>query len=554
MPTVPTVQGPQVKLDALRPVQQSQIDVSSGAVALGRGLVDASESLDRIALRDSQAKAYEAESNITMGWLKWDAENRPKYRGGNIDGYEAAAATWWKDASASAKKDLDRRTQTLVGNSLMQKQTAAMGNVLTFSGAERERHADETYSADIGTTVQFAVTTGDVAGGANQIRQKAAMVGARKGWTTEQVQAEQQKNLSALHMAQITKLSSSNAVAAQAYYDANKAEVGFGQQARVEEILKGELDNQFATATAAAMAGKPLAEQIKEAGAITDPQRREKVLNQVRNNYALVKQAEAEREEQFSDQAWQLHASGRRIPESVLMGMDGKERAQLAEAQRARAERSAAGGKVKTDPHVYIELRERMAAGEKINLRAYTEKIGNSEMEKLLDIQTAAKSGGSKQDSMISDSARIDNAILSMGIDKKKNPDEAMRIENEIDRRVRQESEAKGNRPLSPGEKQAVVDRVALDKVSVPGMFGSKEKPAFLLDEDEVGKAYVVVDKKRIPLSSISAGERVEITKALREMKWPVSEKAIVEWHLKSQAAKSKPATAKPASNGFKSE
>lgn len=530
MPTVPTISGPQVRQDALRPVQQSQIDVSSGATALARGIGDVGDSIDRIALRDDQAKAYEVESNTTMGWLKWDAENRAKYRGANVGGYEAAAATWWKDASGAAGKDLSARARTLVSNSLMQKQTAAMGNVLTFTGAEKERHADETYSADVGTTIQFGVTTGDVAGAANQVREKAAMVGARKGWSTEQVQAEQGKNLSALHLAQISKLATSNAAAAQAYYDANKAEVGFAQQQRVEEVLKGEGDNQFATQFAAANATKPLGEQIKAAGEITDPQRREKALNQIRNNHTLRKQDQAEREEAASDQAWQLDASGKRVPEVILMAMDGRERAQFADVQRARAERRAKGQSVKTDPHAYIDARLALAAGGKVNFHALAEKISPSHMESLLDIQTAVKGGGSKQDSMIGDQARMDQAIVGLGINAKRNPEEAMRIMSEIDRRARAESEAKGGRALSPDEKQAVVDRVATDKVFIPGVFRDKQKSAFMLTPAEQAEAYVTTSRgNKIAVASVPANERAAIMMALKMKGKPVSEQAIVE-------------------------
>lgn len=532
MATVPVYGDRQVRTEALRPVFQQAPDVSSGARALAQGLGQVAEAADRMDLRDAQAKASDAETRITSEWLKWDSENRNKYRGANADGYAPAAEEWWKTAAETAGKELTPRAKVLASRSLVAKQTQALGNVATFSMAEKERHADETYNADVATTIQFGVTSGDVASTATQIREKAAVLGARKGWTTEQVQAEAGKNLSSMHLAQISKLAEQDATKAQAYYDANKAEVNFQNQARVEQVLKGELDNQFATQTAAAMAGKPLSEQLAEAAKITDPQRREKTLTQVRNNYALVKQAEQEQEAQFSDQAWQLFSKGQKIPESILSRMNGRERAQLQESQRTRAERLAAGTPVKTDMLTYIDTRERLARGEKVDLRALTEKIGKTEMETLLDIQTTASKGGVKQDSMLTDEARISSAIVGLGIDKKKNPEAAVSLTNEIDRRVRAASAAKGGKDLTADEKQGIVDRVVMDKVYVDEWGTDPLKPIALLTPDELKKAYVNVNGKNVPVSSVPALDRRQIVKALQATGQNPTEQAIVEMYL----------------------
>jgi PIN domain nuclease of toxin-antitoxin system len=532
MPQVPVYGDRQIRTEALRPAFQNTPDVSSGARALAQGLGQVAEAADRIDLRDAQAKAATTESQITSEWMKWDAENRNKYRGANVDGYAPAAEAWWKSAAENAGKELDPRSKALASQSLRAKQTAAMGNVFTFSAAEKERHADETYSADVATTIQFGVTSGDVASTATQIREKAAVVGARKGWTTEQVQAEAGKNLSAMHLAQISKLAEQDATKAQAYYDTNKAEVGFQNQARVEQVLKGEMDNQFATQTAAAMADKPLSEQLAEASKIADPQRREKTLTQVRNNYALVKQAEQEQEAKFSDQAWQLFSRGQKIPEAILSGMNGRERAQLQESQRTRSERLVAGTPVKTDMGTYIDAREKLARGEKVDLRALTEKIGKTEMETLIDIQTTASKGGVKQDSMLTDEARINAAIVGLGIDKKKNPEAAVSLTNEIDRRVRSASAAKGGKDLTADEKQGIVDRVVMDKVYVDEWGTDPQKPLSLLTPDELKKAYVNINGKNVPVSSVPALDRRQIVKALQATGQQPTEQAIVEMYL----------------------
>lgn len=534
MPVVPTYQ-PQVREQALEGGFQRTPDVSAGNRVMGQALTQVADAVDRMDLRDAQAKASDTESKITSEWLRWDSENRNKFRGANADGYAPAAEAWWKSAAETYGKALDPRSRALASQSLRSKQTAAMGNVLTFTGAEKERHADETYAADVQTSIQFGVTSGDVAGTARQIREKAAVLGARKGWTTEQVQAEAGKNLSSMHLAQITKLAEVDATKAQEYYDANKGEVNFAQQARVEQVLKGEMDNQFATQTAAAMADKPLSEQLAEAAKITDPQRREKTLTQVRNNYALVKQAQQEQEARFADQAWQAFAKGQKIPEAVLSSMNGRERVQLQEAQRTRAERLAAGKPVKTDMGLYIDVREKLARGEKVDLRALTEKIGKTEMETLIDIQTTASKGGVKQDSMLTDEGRINAALIGLGIDKKKNPEVAANLTNEIDRRVRAASAAKNGKDLTADEKQAVVDRVVMDKVYVDEWGTDPQKAVAMLTPDEVSKAYVNVNGKNYKLSSVPALDRRQIMKALQATGQQPTEQAIVEMYLAGQ-------------------
>lgn len=537
MPVVPTYE-PRVREQALEGGFQRAPDVGRGLAQAGEAMARVADEIDRIDLRDAQAKAFDAEAKITSEWLKWDAQARQKYRGQNVDGYAQAAEEWWKKAAEIYGKELDPRARSLVSKSLAEKRLQAINSVGTFVNAEKERHADETYAADVVTTIQFGVTTGDVASAAQQIREKAAVLGARKGWNTEQVQAEALKNLSNLHLAQIVKLAEVNPDAAQSYYDANKAEIKFEYQPRIEQVIKGEADNRFAAQFAASVANKPLSEQLAAAAKITDPERREKTLTQIRNNYALVKQVEQERENAAADQAWQLFAQGKHIPEAILSQMDGRERVQLQESIRTRAERLAAGRTVKTDMPTYIDLREKLASGEKVDLRAYTEKISPSDMEKLLDIQDAVKKGGAKQDSVLSDEARINNALVALGIDKKKDPESAVRLTTEIDRRVREASMAKGDKPLTPDEKQKIIDGVVMDTVYVDEWGRDPQKPLALLTPEEMQNAYVVVDGKKVPLRAVPESDRRKIIAALKATGQAVTEQNIVTLYLLGQKSK----------------
>lgn len=534
MPQVPTYGPPLVKTQALQPNYQNNVDVSSGTRALGQGLMQAGEEVDRTQVREAQTAATKADTEIAAGWLQWDAENRKKYQGENVDGYKPAAEKWWQEAAQTYGETLDPRAKALVSQSLARRQAVSMAGVTQHTEAVREAHADDVAQSNINTTIQFGVTSGDVAGASAQVRKTTAEVAARKGWTTEQTQAEIGKNLSALHLAQISKLAEQDPQKAQAYYDANKDEVGFAQQARVEDVLRKEVDNQFANTFAAQQANKPLAEQLTAAGEITDPQRREKTIQALKVNHAMLKEAQREKEAQFSDQAWQLVGQGKRVPEAVLASMDGKERVQLQDHLRARAERIAAGRPVKTDMATYIDLRERLAAGENVNLKAYTEKIAPAQMEQMLDIKGAAGKAGNKQDSMLTDEARISTALVGMGIDKKKDPTSAGVFTSEVDRRVRAASAAKGDKPLTPDEKQKIVDGVALDKVYVDEWGTDPQKSLFQLKPEELKKAYVRVGDKEVPLSTVPMADRAEIMRARRARGLPTTEQAIIETYLKA--------------------
>lgn len=465
MATVPIYNGPQVRQQALEGGFQRAPDVGGDLQRAGQALSTVGVAIDRMDLRDAQAKADQVDATITTEWLKWDAENRNKYRGQNVDGYEPAAQEWWKKAAETYGKDLDPRAKQLASQSLMRKQGTALGNVAQFMGQEKERHADETASASITSTIQFGVTTGDVAGAAQQVREQVAQVGARKGWTTEQVQAEQLKNLSALHLAQITKLASTDAAKAQEYYQANKAEVGAAQQPRVEEVLKGEGDNQFAQQFAAQNADKPLAEQLAEAGKITDPARREKVIKEVKLNHAAVREARAEQERVASDQAWQLVGQGKRVPEAILAQMDGKGRVQLQEHLQARAERLSKGTAVKTDPvalaKVYDMMRDDPEGFKNLRMVSLTNTFSPTDIEQVARIQRDMTKPDKEKD--VATTTQLLNTYTGGWKPEKR----AAFQSAAFDELARFESDKK--RPATFEEKRKVLDRLMLDGEVVSG-------------------------------------------------------------------------------------
>ena len=459
-------------------------DVSSGLQSLGRGVQNVGEAIDQIDLKQAQTQAFDAENKITSDWLAWDAENRSKFRGENVEGYAPAAKEWWAKSAEAYGKDLSPRARELVSKSLMAKQTAALGNVVSFTAAERDRHADDVAAANIDSTIQFGVSSGKPEGAAQQVRQIAAQVGARKGWTTEQVQDYTLKNLSALHLGQIASLAETNAQAAQAYYDANKGEISAPQQARVEKVIKGEADNQSATKFAAENATLPLAEQLKKAGEITDPELRTKTLQQVKLNHAVVREAQAEQERQASDQAWQLVGQGKRAPESILAGMDGHGRVQLQDYLKTRAERLSKGGSIKTDWELYNDLREQIRTMDpdertKFRLNPYSERLAGPQIEQLNDLLDKARKG---PDAMTQEQ-QLSAYIAESGIEDKK---AAGQFKSAYGQEVNAFIKDKKREP-SFDERQVIMDQLTKDVVVGTKWFGLADdtEPAYKAPADK---------------------------------------------------------------------
>lgn len=472
MPVVPTYREPQVREQALQGGLQQNIDVSSANRAAAQGLMQVGEVADRVVMRDAETKANAADNEIAAGWLKWDAENRKNFQGENADGYAPAATEWWDKAQQAYGEKLDPMAKGLVGKSLARRRGVAMGSVAQYTEQVKEQHADQVAAANINTTIQFGVTTGDVAGAAERVRALAAEVGARKGWKTEQVQAEIGKNLSALHLAQISKLAEQDPAKAQAYYDANKAEVGFTQQPRVEEILRKEVDNQFATQFAAQQAGKPLSEQLQAAGEIKDPGRREKALLEIRNNYAMVEQAKREVEAKASDSAWQLVGQGKKVPEAILAVMDGKERVQLQEHLAAKAKRLAEGSgtggpkPVKTDPRalarIYDMMRDDPEGFKKLRMEPLMLSIGASDMEQISRVQREMLKPGDGGKEVVT--ALQQAAPYTAGLDKTK----SAAFDTAYFDALNEHKKAKGKEPTYE-ERKKILDRLVMDGEVVSG-------------------------------------------------------------------------------------
>ncbi len=501
MAQVPVYGGAQVRSNALQPVQQREVDVSSGLRAAGAALTQVADLGDKVIRRDAETEANRIDAKITAGWLQWDAENAREYQGEKADQYAADAAKWWDDAREKYGANLNPMVQGAVGPTLDRKKAQALAGVQAKIGAEKERFADQVYDAAQNTDIEYAVDTGDYAGISARIRARAAELGSRKGWKTEQVVAEQQKRLGAMHLTAITTLAEREPAKASKYLEDNKAEIPQQAQVRARALIDGELDNQRAKTLAAQNAGKPLAEQLA-AGADLPPAVRERYNTEVRNNHAMVKAAQVEQEQAASDEAWQLVGKGRRVPEAVLMRMNGRERVQLQDHLRDRAKQAASGESVKTDWTAYIDAREKLAAGEKVDLRLLTTKVAPAQLEQLLDIQTKSRDPGKRVEVATSEQQL---GAYTRQIDLK--GEKLGQFQAAAYDRFNMHLKAKGKEPTYD-ERQAILDQLTQEVVTDKGIIWDSKAPAY--------QAPKATRDKALPLPT---AEKFEVGKVYKDSK-----------------------------------
>jgi hypothetical protein len=402
MATIPTYDGPQVERQAFRPVYQQDVDVSSGARAVAQGLGQVAQVAQQIGERRAETEANRVDEEVTAGWMAWNAENRPKFQGEKAADYAGAAEQWWAKAAEQYSGKVSPMASARIGQELGRKRTRALAGAVEYSQAELERHADSQAEATAQRAIEFGVDTGDYAGAAERIRSINAQKAARKGMSPEMLEQENQRLVGAMHLSAIEKLADTDAAAATAYFndDRVKREMPASAQNRVEKVLKTEGDNQFATAFAAKLADKPLAEQLAQAGTIDDPERREKALTQVRNNYALVKQARNEQEEAAADRAWQAVAQGKRPAASDLASMGGRQVVQLQDHLQMKARQAVADAEgrakpVKTNPadmaKLLDEARDNPEAFAKRRLEPLAGVLAQGDMEQIASMQRSLR-------------------------------------------------------------------------------------------------------------------------------------------------------------------
>ena len=553
MPRIPTYEGPQVRTEALRPSFQRTPDVSSGTTALANALTTGAQILDRRIERDAQDEAFKLELQVRSDYQSQRAALREQYKGDQADQYSAAMADWWKKAPDQYGKSASPMARQIANKALgqlaLQSQADTLGYVESEKTKAREinfRTLQNQIISDAGSTVNAGNAQALAATTRQQILDNAirhaTLMGAKDPAATGKLMADELLGKYHADVAVALASKPGGAEAAKSYLLQHGSAIPLDVRTRVDQAVQGELENQTATREAARVASLPFDQQLTTIAKIENTNVREKALQRVRENQAMVMAAQQERERKASDQAWQLVGQGKTVPEALLAQMDGKERVSLHEHLREKAKRDAAGIPVKTDWATYVEARDRivklategktLTSGEWAVLAG---KIAPTQMDDLAKMAVPAGKTGTAssgaQDAMFTDAQRIDNALVAAGIDKKRDPEGAGMFQSEVDRRVRAASAERGGKNLTADEKQKIIDEVLLDRVYVERIGPDKETLLSLVPRADIDakKVYVNVDGREVNLSQIPGDYSADARRRRRAAGLPITEAYIAK-------------------------
>jgi hypothetical protein len=321
-------------------------------------------------------------------------------------------------------------------------------------------------------------------------------------------------------------------------YAGTQDQITGDQRARVEAALeegslRGESQRQ---ADAIVQAGGTLTEQREQARRIPDPTLRDAVMDRVEKEAVVRARADGEQQEALLRRAYDLvdrDGSVDRIPPAEWTSLPGSARSALRAYARSLA--SSATGDVETDLVVYYRLQHQAAtdpaAFATLNLLEYRHQLGKTEFKEFTQLQLDQRENRPGVPKIL-DGIRTDTQLFSDSMDELEITDEQARaaVRREWDRRVDQAQQAANHKPLSPTEKQELLDAVTLARGTVTLQRGTWFRNP-LVDPffDQTKPAHEVT------LADIPVSDRLEIQRELRRRRRPATPEAIVDTYLKAK-------------------
>lgn len=221
MPQVPSYGAPQVKTQALQPNYQNNVDVSSGARAVGQALMQVGDIADRALMRDAETEAFTAQAKISEDFDKWDTVARKEAQGANAKNYRAKVEAWWNDAQKTYTGELSPRAQQAIGKSLATVRNSTLRSASDYETKELEIGATSAMGASVNSLVKQSIKLGPDAG-ALVLDQAATQV--REFYKTRGLDGDAAalKITTGAHVTQINQLMQRDPKAAEIYFNTHK--------------------------------------------------------------------------------------------------------------------------------------------------------------------------------------------------------------------------------------------------------------------------------------------------------------------------------------------
>lgn len=565
VPALPQYQGPQVREEALQGGFQdtgAMTAPSRQLAALGRSVMQASDVVDAYDLRNAQDEAFKMETKIKADWLQTDTQLRQKYRGSNVDGYQEEVDKWWNEAPGKYGNGVSERAKSIANRSLANSKLTAGASALRYYEGEKEKSVAESFQAAKILDRQLAITDGSegaVVAAAQTIARRNVEFGATRGWSTEQVQAENLRDMTALHTEFLGSISDKNPQAAKAYFDKFKDQIDSSRHARITTLIDGEIENHTAAATARELVALPVEEAVKRITEIKDPELQRKTELSWKQLHGLKLAAQVEQEKAFSDKAWQLVSSGQRVPEGILAGMDGRERVQLQDYLMKQAEHRVdraytlqrraqiianakdgggggggggsrgRGGTTKTDRDVHAGLWKTMVDDPEtfktLPLEAYRYQLSTADFEQLMTKQQALRKPGKTKDDT---DAEVNRQIKGLTAQVKIKGDDEAIFHAQADAAFSEYEATHGKKPPRE-ERQKILDRLLMQSPDSPWI------PNLIEDRKRFYQR-TPAERQEFVEKTVPKQDREEIAVALQRQGVPVTPDNVLDLYQRRRA------------------
>lgn len=452
MPQVPIYNGPQVREQATQGGYQQEVDVTKGQRALAGALNNVAEVADRIDFRDAQDAAFKADDALREEWGNQSAALRDKYKKDSADQYKTAADEWWAEARTRYTAALSPRAQALANRSIGQFKLAQDADTRRYVETEKAAARKVNY-----TTLQNRL-----------IRDASVQATPENAATLAQVMGQTLRE---------------NAI---------KHAVAEGYDSKIGEAEANEALDRYHGTMAISLAGRPngaeyAKEYLNQFGGNMPIELRDRVLDQI--GITADKATAKASKEMYGNLRFSI-ANGvypTKNQYEALRLIDSSAAAQIKEienAQRKAARVEAQGGSIKTNQKAYFELRDRVLAGEKVDVLAYGDRVSRADLEEVKKMQEKINNPV-EQKKIFSEERTIDNYRPT---DMKKDSGEWTKLRRTLEDTLIAAQAAKG-KDLTDTEMRAALDPLFTVGTIEKNWWPDSSKKRYEMTPEEVKQA-----------------------------------------------------------------
>lgn len=578
MPRVPTVDGPTVREQPL----QGGLQRSSVSPAMlqnpqlgdaGRALLEVGAQLQE---RQDADELMRAETEIKGKYLEWEGEAKQR-KGQQAWGVAKEAGEFWDKESAKVEGALSSpRAKALFQREVQKNRALSVGAFSGHEAGQRRASLDESAQASIVSSINLAAAnptnTELLASTKGDILKRNAMRAQVNGWSPEMAEAKQAEYLTNLHKQVIQGLVRSDPAAAEAYFNANKAEIEGSQHAEVGAFAAKATATRIGETTAEAawqtlgpkgdrdaVQLDKLEEAIRKRSDIGD-EAKKVAISALKERAIAFKDARKERDETLEAKVNLAVMNGagggqiRSMPE--FLQMDGEKQRRLMdflENRQLRRVQMAAASESRADAAESREQRRmsRQGMGAYLvysnpdTLNGMTENqvlnllptLGNELTGHLMQQKRQLAAGGPKLAEARMDEDDFKRVASEMGLRpfNAKTEDEKAAL-GELKFRVEQVISANqkaGGKVMGRDEKLDLMRKEMARTVSVNGFWSNRDVPVIALKPEEVAKVVVPpADRREIALEmQRMAGEHPN------DPRFKATEDNLRRWYLRGRSS-----------------